>query len=125
MKELEKLVYQALGEASMCWSQVPKGIFQSNKAVEIGKKLINAIQALSQSEWISVEDRLPEIGLNEEFEHASEMILLSDGEFTYYGQYESSEEFGSYFIDANGDDFENDGVEITHWMPLPQPPQTK
>lgn len=54
MKELEKLVYQALGEASMCWSQVPKGIFQSNKAVEIGEKLIKAIQALSQSEGESV-----------------------------------------------------------------------
>lgn len=37
-------------------------------------------------------------------------------------QYENSKEFGKSFIDANGDDFADDGVEITHWMPMPEIP---
>lgn len=73
MKELEKLVYQALGEASMCWSQVPKGIFQSNKAVEIGEKLIKAIQALSQSENKPITKEEIEYRIKEEFKKHKEL----------------------------------------------------
>ena len=72
--------------------------------------------------WVDIEKELHVTGLDEEYPHASEMILLSDGEFVYYGQYENSKEFGKSFIDANGDDFADDGVEITHWMPMPEPP---
>ena len=72
--------------------------------------------------WINAEKKLPEIGHNEEYPHASEMILLSDGEFVYYGQFENSPEFEQSFIDANGDAFEDDGIEITHWMRMPEPP---
>lgn len=74
------------------------------------------------SAWVDIEKELPVTGLDEEYPHASEMILLSDGEFVYYGQYENSKEFGKSFIDANGDDFADGGVEITHWMPMPEPP---
>lgn len=79
MKELEKLVYQALGEASMCWSQVPKGIFQSNKAVEIGEKLIKAIQALSQSESKPITKEEIEYRIKEEYKkHRNSSILVGD-----------------------------------------------
>lgn len=71
--------------------------------------------------WIAVGKELPSIGDDEEYPGASDFILLSDGEFTYYGQYEESE-FGKCFIDSNGDDFSDDGVIITHWQPLPAPP---
>lgn len=73
--------------------------------------------------WINAEKKLPDIGHDEEYPHASKMILLSDGEFVYYGQFENSPEFGKSFIDSNGDDFADDGVEITHWMELPEPPK--
>jgi len=71
--------------------------------------------------WISIKEKLPRLGEDEEYPYASEMILLSDGEFVYYGQYEDPSSFGGAFIDSNGDDFSDDGVKITHWMPLPDP----
>lgn len=36
----ESAIFQALGAASMCWSESPKGIFDSTKAKEIGDALI-------------------------------------------------------------------------------------
>lgn len=40
---IEENVFTALGEASMCWSETPKGVFDSNKAVEIGNVLVDKI----------------------------------------------------------------------------------
>lgn len=75
-------------------------------------------------EWISINDRMPEINEHdEEYPNASDMILLSDREFVYYGQYEKSLEFGESFIDSNGDDFSDDGIDILWWMKLPEPPR--
>lgn len=71
-------------------------------------------------EWISAETP-PEIGADPDYPFSSEMILLSDGEFTYYGQYENSED-GQYWIDSNGDEYADNGVTITHWQPLPEAP---
>jgi hypothetical protein len=45
MNELEALVFQALGQASMCWSETPKGVFQDQQVVKIGENLIAAIKA--------------------------------------------------------------------------------
>ena len=40
----EKLIMRALGEASMCWSETPKGVFDNIKAAQIGKKLLRDIK---------------------------------------------------------------------------------
>ena len=40
MSDTSEKIFQALGEASMCWSETPKGVFDSNKAKEIGEKLM-------------------------------------------------------------------------------------
>jgi hypothetical protein len=45
MDELETLVFEALGQASMCWSETPKGVFDSEQAKKIGENLIAAIKA--------------------------------------------------------------------------------
>lgn len=42
---LESAVFQALGAASMCWSETPKGIFDSTRAKEIGEALLLKIRA--------------------------------------------------------------------------------
>lgn len=51
-EKIKESIHIALGEASMCWSETPKGEFQSNKAIEIGNKLIKditeAIQAIER-----------------------------------------------------------------------------
>lgn len=42
----EELILTAMGEASMCWSDIDKaGIFDSTKALEIGKKLLQDIKS--------------------------------------------------------------------------------
>lgn len=45
LNDWEQLIMQAIGEASMCWSERPKGVFDSEKAKEIGKKLLADIKA--------------------------------------------------------------------------------
>ena len=40
---LDDLVFQALGEASLCWSERPTGVFDSTNAKRIGDELIQAI----------------------------------------------------------------------------------
>src|SRR6266702_5542038 len=44
MSNLEEMVFQALGEASMCWSERPKGVFDSDHAKEVGHKLVADIK---------------------------------------------------------------------------------
>lgn len=36
---LTEEIMEALGAASMCWDETPKGAFQSDRAVEIGRRL--------------------------------------------------------------------------------------
>lgn len=43
---LESAIYQALGAASMCWERMDgTGVFQSNRAKEIGDALLKKVQA--------------------------------------------------------------------------------
>jgi len=52
MDKLRELVMTAMGKASMYWEPIPKGVFQSTHAKEIGEKLLADIkqQALNGSE---------------------------------------------------------------------------
>jgi hypothetical protein len=43
MDQLEAMVFQVLGQASMCWSEKPGGVFDSEQAMRIGYTLINAM----------------------------------------------------------------------------------
>lgn len=45
MERLTTKVFESLGAASMCWSETPKGEFDSSKAREIGDALMNEIRA--------------------------------------------------------------------------------
>ena len=74
------------------------------------------------SECVSVDERQPEIGQDEDYPYASEMILLSDGESVYYGQFEKCPDEIGVFLNSEGDDLMDDDIMITHWK-LPQPPQ--
>lgn len=70
------------------------------------ERYLNHISMLQEkirngSEWISVEDRLPEGGL----------VLCTDGEYCFVDKIPDME------------DVREDGV--THWMPLPEPPKPK
>ncbi|EHX9387504.1 DUF551 domain-containing protein [Escherichia coli] len=63
--------------------------------------------------WISCSDRMPDDGQH--------VIILCDGAFVLYAQYRDSEFFD---VVRNGEEFfETQSRNVTHWMPLPEPPQ--
>lgn len=43
MESAKQKIFLALGHVSMCWSETPKGIFESSKAEEIGNKLYDEL----------------------------------------------------------------------------------
>jgi hypothetical protein len=43
-EKLTELVYINLGRASMCWSEIPSGVFDSTKAAELGKEIMEAVE---------------------------------------------------------------------------------
>jgi len=45
LNDWEELIMTAIGEASMCWSETPKGVFDSTRASQIGKKLLEDIKS--------------------------------------------------------------------------------
>lgn len=51
MSNLTTKVFEALGSASMCWSETPKGIFDSTKAAEIGDALMEIILGERTFSW--------------------------------------------------------------------------
>ena len=99
----EKLGEQAI---SHCWYGVSHDIF--SEPVKTYAKL--AIEALKKEngvtvqEWISVNDRLPEQG-----EEA--ICIAADGDMMIGKYTEWGWMFPCYFED------------LTHWMPLPEPPK--
>ncbi|MEF3692246.1 MAG: hypothetical protein V3574_04310 [Candidatus Moraniibacteriota bacterium] len=38
------IVNEAIGEASMCWTETPKGVFVSERAIKISDKLVETIE---------------------------------------------------------------------------------
>lgn len=75
--------------------------------------LAMAISALdnqvSSSKWIPVSERLPEAG---------DYVLVCDTREDWYGLWEFS---GAAWYDASYKPWGID--EVTHWMPLPEPPK--
>lgn len=39
-EELQQLVFESLGAASVCWLPAPTGVFDSTRALEIGENMI-------------------------------------------------------------------------------------
>ncbi|HGU9480707.1 TPA: DUF551 domain-containing protein [Escherichia coli] len=62
--------------------------------------------------WISCSERMPVDGQH--------VIILCDGAFVLYAQYRDGEFFD---VVRNGEEFfETQSRNVTHWMPLPEPP---
>ena len=99
----EKLVEQAI---SHFWYGVSHDIF-SEPVTTYAKLAIEALEkenGVTVQEWISVNDRLPEQG-----EEA--ICIAADGDMMIGKYTEWGWMFPCYFED------------LTHWMPLPQPPK--
>ena len=99
----EKLVEQAI---SHFWYGVSHDIF-SEPVTTYAKLAIEALKkenGVTVQEWISVNDRLPEQG-----EEA--ICIAADGDMMIGKYTEWGWMFPCYFED------------LTHWMPLPEPPK--
>lgn len=68
-------------------------------------------------EWISVEDRLPKIDA-EVFEEI--VVLATDGHSVCTCQFDCGVVWCAWNAYNN-----INGKDITHWMPLPEPPSSK
>ena len=85
---------------------------KGDPAEEVGlDALAIAISALEKTKWISVKDRLPELG---------ERVICTDG-YAVFEQYrvESSCVYGMW--DRFG--LKSPMQEVTYWMPMPTPPK--
>ena len=74
-----------------------------------------------QSEWISVKDRLPDC---EQGAESEAVLFITKQGFMYTGYYGC----GGIFHDRYFREFKNategyDISNVTHWMPLPEPPK--
>ena len=96
----EKLVEQAI---SHFWYGVSHDIF-SEPVKTYAKLAIEALEKENGVEWISVDDRLPEQG-----EEA--ICIAADGDMMIGKYTEWGWMFPCYFED------------LTHWMPIPEPPK--
>ena len=99
----EKLVEQAI---SHFWYGVSHDIF-SEPVTTYAKLAIEALEkenGVTVQEWISVKDRLPEQG-----EEA--ICIAADGDMMIGKYTEWGWMFPCYFED------------LTHWMPIPEPPK--
>ncbi|MCV5557069.1 dATP/dGTP pyrophosphohydrolase domain-containing protein [Escherichia coli] len=67
---------------------------------------------VTPDDWISCSELMPEDGQH--------VIILCDGAFVLYAQYRDGEFFD---VVRNGEEFfETQSRNVTHWMPLPEPP---
>jgi len=71
------------------------------------------------NEWISVEDRLPSDKLD--------VVIIYTGndedKFVLEAEWEIHNEEGAFWLDAH-DQYYYPHLSVTHWMPLPSPPDT-
>jgi hypothetical protein len=59
--DLERAVFEALGAASVCWSELPTGVFQSERVEEIGNNLLNLILGDGKPEERTFKQELAEV----------------------------------------------------------------
>jgi hypothetical protein len=59
--DLERAVFEAIGAASMCWSEPPAGVFDSKRAEEIGSNLLNLILGDGRLEERTFKQELAEV----------------------------------------------------------------
>lgn len=113
--DLASIVFQALGEASMCWDQVPAGVFDSTKAKEIGERLMRRIAGLLG--WIPI-DTAPKDGTAIIY-LAPEPKCPRDPWFVGEAIWRDSDEGHD---EGWWDESLNMDVAPTYWMPSPPRP---
>lgn len=88
------------------------------KAYFWARKALTALRSMpetTKSGWISVKERLPSI----RDDGIAECYLVSDGDLIHMAYYVT----GEWRFCESGQITEPMFYEVTHWMPLPEPPE--
>lgn len=51
-EKLKQIIFTNLGQASMCWSEIPKGVFDSSKAEMLGYEILEAFAKLLEDKLL-------------------------------------------------------------------------
>lgn len=51
IEKLKEIIFMNLGAASMCWSETPKGVFNSTKAEKLGHEILEAMACYLEDEY--------------------------------------------------------------------------
>lgn len=101
--------------------------FHGNRKVTIGevRRIIESMPTLTPpNEWISVEDRLPESIVNK-------VLVYCENGYIGYGHYEKYQGEETWYNLESGEPFSSWSLQncspykVTHWMPLPEPPDRR
>ncbi len=108
---MKEQIEEMMRDIDAIYSTDFKGDYESG-LMDIAERLYNA--GYRKQEWISVEDRLPDNGLERV------LVFLRDDDFT--------KPIGENKIDTDrylDGKWVRWGRFVTHWMPLPEPPKMK
>lgn len=50
-EKLKEIIFINLGAASMCWSEIPKGVFDSTRAEQLGNEIIESVCIYIKDEY--------------------------------------------------------------------------
>ncbi len=103
--KIEETIFQALGTASMQWSEIPKGTYESTAAMELGNEVIAKILTLFPQWQTFSETCKPEEG--------QENVAVRDSEGIFFDVYD-------WQIRKHREDIVNDFIDKNYqWYPIP------
>ena len=114
-KQLETIVFEALGTASMCWSETPKGIFDSSQASDVGNEAVSNIMKLyDQFKQDEQSERIKELEGNIKYITETYVDLMSELN-DKIKQLEANKQIDAVeFADFLMSDYEMDAFEKGH-----------
>ena len=77
-EQLKTKVFESLGEASMCWSETPKGVFDSNNAERIGNELLEFIDNIGKTYIIDTKVLPDNFDVNEFLKSTARQVYMAN-----------------------------------------------
>ena len=119
IKEAVKWMEEAIQETTeyfeQCSPTLQEELIKQKEVFELALTALRSMPETTKSGWISVKERLPSI----RDDGIAECYLISDGNLIHMAYYVT----GEWRFCESGQITEPMFYEVTHWMPLPEPPE--